>query len=240
MYRGGLTRSRIAALTGAPTSTVGYHLALAVAADPGLQADHEQAARQAPPRVTGQGLARMRELVGMVQETGRYPSRTSTNPTERTLASWLERRRHDAVAGTLAPALREGLDVLPDWQRLPRPVVDEARWQDRLTALKAYLAAGNDWPRHKSFVTGAEHDLGVWLHFQRQKAHRGELDPAKTRALDEAVPGWRAGRQRGRKPGKSNQPDQHPETEPEPTAAPCRLAGTGGRVPCARVLCRCC
>jgi hypothetical protein len=145
----------------------------------------------------------MRELVAMVQEAGHYPSRTSTNRAERTLASWLERRRHDAVAGTLAPAFREGLDVLPDWQRLPRPVVDEARWQDRLTALKAYLAAGNDWPLHKSSVTGAEHDLGVWLHSQRQKAHRGELDPAKTRALDEAVPGWRAGRQRGRKPRNS-------------------------------------
>ncbi|MDP9696156.1 UNVERIFIED_ORG: hypothetical protein J2X79_003735 [Arthrobacter globiformis] len=206
MYRGGLTRSRIAALTGAPASTVGYHLARALAADPGLQADHEQAARQAPPRVTRQGSARMRELVAMVQETGRYPSRTATNAAERTLASWLERWRHDAAAGTLAPAIREGLEVLPDWQRLPRPVVDEARWQDRLTALKAYLAAGNDWPLHKSSVTGEEHGLGVWLHFQRQKARRGELDPAKSRALDEAVPGWRAGRTRGRKPRTSTSP----------------------------------
>ncbi|MBT2547203.1 helicase associated domain-containing protein [Arthrobacter sp. ISL-65] len=212
MYRGGLTRSRIAALTGAPTSMVGYHLALALAADPDLQADHEQASRQAPPRVSHQGLARLRELVAMVQETGRYPSRTSTNRAERTLASWLERRRHDAAAGTLAPALRQGLDVLPDWRRLPRLAADEARWQDRLTALKAYLAAGNDWPLHKFSVTGEEHDLGVWLHSQRQKAHRGALDPAKSRTLDEAVPGWRAGRQRGRKPGKANQPNQRPET----------------------------
>jgi hypothetical protein len=212
MYRGGLTRSRIAALTGAPASTVGYHLVLALAADPGLQADHEQAARKAPPRASPQGLARMRELVAMVQETGRYPSRTSTDPVERTLASWLERRRHDAAAGTLAPAFREGLDVLPDWRGLPRPVVDEARWQDRLTSLKAYLAVGNDWPLHKSSVIGEEHILGVWLHFQRQKAHRGALDPAKAMVLDEAVPGWREGRQRGRKPGKGNQPDQRRET----------------------------
>jgi hypothetical protein len=157
-------------------------------------------------------MTRMRELVAMVQETGRYPSRTSTDPAERTLASWLERRRHDAAAGTLAPALREGLDVLPDWRGLPRAVVDEARWQDRLTALMAYLAAGNDWPLHKSSATGEEHNLGVWLHTQRQKAHRGELDPAKARVLDEAVPGWREGRQRGRKPGTSKQSAQLPET----------------------------
>ena len=205
MYRGGLTRSRIAALTRTPGSTVGYHLSLALAVDPGLQADHEQAARTAPPRASPQGLARMRELVVMVQERGRYPSRKADDVAERTLASWLERRRHDAAAGTLAPAFRQGLDVLPDWQRLPRPVADEVRWQDRLTALTAYRDAGNDWPLHKASVTDEEHDLGVWLHSQRQKARRGQLDPAKTRALDEALPGWRTGRPRGRKPGNSIQ-----------------------------------
>ncbi|MBT2549120.1 helicase associated domain-containing protein [Arthrobacter sp. ISL-65] len=84
--------------------------------------------------------------------------------------------------------------------------MDEARWQNRLTDLAAYHAAGNDWPLHKSSMTDEEHDLGVWLHSQRQKARRGELDPAKIRALDEAVPGWRTGRQRGRKPRNSIQP----------------------------------
>jgi hypothetical protein len=34
MYRGGLTRSRIAALTRAPAATIGYHLSVALAADP--------------------------------------------------------------------------------------------------------------------------------------------------------------------------------------------------------------
>jgi hypothetical protein len=99
MYRGGLTRSRIATLTGAPTATVGYHLSAAVDADPGLQAAHEQAAAKAPLRVGQRGLARMRELVDMVQETGRYPSRTAKDVAERTLASWLDRR-----AATMRPA----------------------------------------------------------------------------------------------------------------------------------------
>jgi hypothetical protein len=213
MYRGGLTRSRIATLTRAPAQTVGYHLSAAVDADPSLQAAHEKSAAKAPPRVGPSGLARMRELVDMVQETGRYPSRTAKDVAERTLASWLDRRRDDDAAGTLAPAYRDGLAVLQDWQRPPRAVADEARWQNRLTALAEYRAAGHDWPRHKSSATGEEHDLGVWLHSQRQKARRGELEPAKAGALDEAVPGWRKGRQRGRKPRNSTgQPDQRPAT----------------------------
>jgi hypothetical protein len=201
MYRGGLTRSQIAALTRAPAATIGYHLSVARGADPGLQAAHEKAAGPPTPQATVQGVARMRRLVALVQETGRYPSRTSDDADERRLASWLERRRRDAAAGTLALVYRDGLADLPDWQRPPRSVADEARWQERLAALVRYRAAGQDWPRHKAVVAGEEHDLGVWLHFQRQKARRGELEPAKAGALDEVLPGWRSGRQRGRKPG---------------------------------------
>ncbi|WP_146033061.1 helicase associated domain-containing protein [Arthrobacter sp. AFG20] len=53
---------------------------------------------------------------------------------------------------------------------------------------------------HTAAVIGEEHDLGVRLHAQRQKARRGDLEPDKARALDEVLPGWRTGRQRGRKP----------------------------------------
>jgi hypothetical protein len=151
-------------------------------------------------QVNGQGLARMRQLVALVEETGRYPSRTAADADERALASWLERRRRDAATGTLAPAYRDGLAALPDWQRPPRSVADDARWQDRLAALVRYRAAGHEWPRHKAVATGEEHDLGVWLHAQRQKARRGELEPDKARTLDEVLPGWRTGRPRGRKP----------------------------------------
>ncbi len=200
MYRGGLTRTRIAALTGTPAATVGYHLAVARAADPGLESAHEKAAVGKSPRVSTHGLERVRELVAMVQDTGRYPSRMSRAAAERSLASWLERRRRDAAAGTLAPVLRDGLDVLPGWQGAPRALADETRWRDRLAALAKYRAAGHDWPRHKATVTDEEHELGVWLHTQRYKARRGELDPAKLQALDESLRGWRTGRQRGRKP----------------------------------------
>ena len=201
MYRGGLPRARIVALTGAPASTVGYHLAVARTADPGLETAHQEALGVKTRRVSAHGLERMRELVAVVRETGRYPSPRAGSAAERSLGVWLERRRRDAAAGTLAPEFAAGLGVLPGWQGAARAVVDEARWQDRLAALVKYRAAGHDWPRHKATVTGEEHELGVWLHTQRYKARLGELEPAKAQALDESVPGWRTGRRRGRKPG---------------------------------------
>jgi hypothetical protein len=142
------------------------------------------------------------QLAAFVQESGQYPSRTSGDATERTLAAWLQRRRREAADGTLAPAYLEGLAVLPDWRGTPRAMADEARWQHRLTALVGYLASGQDWPRHKATITGQEHELGVWLHIQRFKLRRGELDPARAKALDAAVPGWRTGRTRGKKPAR--------------------------------------
>lgn len=198
MYRKGLSRGQIADLTGGAPATIGYHLGLARTQDPGLQKEHDAAARK--PTVTGQGRERLQQLMEFVQETGGYPSRSSADVSERTLAEWLQRRRREAGNGTLAPAYRQALAVLPGWQGTPRAVADEARWQDLLAALAAYRASGHDWPRHKATVTGEEHELGVWLHTQRFRQRRGELDPAKAAALDAAAPGWRTGRTHGRKP----------------------------------------
>jgi hypothetical protein len=134
----------------------------------------------------------------MIQATGRYPSRHGATTEERTLATWLQRRREDARAGRLPAEFKEGLAILPDWERPPRAEADEERWLARLEALTAYRAAGKDWPRHKATITGEEHDLGVWLHAQRSKLRQGRLGDDKAAALNEAVPGWRAGRKRGR------------------------------------------
>jgi hypothetical protein len=204
MYRGGVTRARIITLTGAPISTVNHHLAAAVAADLGLQSAHEQAAAKAPPQARPPRAGTDERAREHGPGNGPLPSRSAADVAERTLASWLDRRRREATAGTLAPAYRDGLAVLPGWQRPPRAVADESRWQDRLKALVELRARGHDWPRHKSSVDGEEHELGVWLHSQRQKARRGELDPAKAEALDQAVPGWRDGRRRGRKAGNGS------------------------------------
>lgn len=207
MCRAGHSRGRIAELTGSSPSTVSYHLRAARAADPALRAAHEKATAPKTSRVTYQGLDRMKELIAAVQETGRYPSQYASDLSERTLAAWLKRRRSEARAGTLAPACREGLNVLPDWEGTPRTVVFQTRWQDRLAALTAYRAAGKDWPLHEG-TTGEEHQLGVWLPRQRFELRRGELDPNKVAALDEAVPGWRTGRKGGSKAAEARWQDR--------------------------------
>lgn len=48
MYQRGLNRATIAERTGAPLRTVGYHLAVARQLQPGLLADHKEAARGSP------------------------------------------------------------------------------------------------------------------------------------------------------------------------------------------------
>jgi hypothetical protein len=199
MYRNGLTRARIAGAENVPTSTVGYHLSVARAQDPGLQDAHEEASRSPAARVTVRTMQRMNDLIEMVRTEGRYPSSKAGRAQERSLASWLQRRRRDAAEGRLAPEVRDGLACLPGWPGTPRAAAEEERWQQRLTELTAYRAAGHDWPRHKKTITGTEHDLGIWLHTQRYKQRRGDLHPAKKKALDAAVPGWSAGRTRGRK-----------------------------------------
>lgn len=201
MYRLGLGRTQIAEQSGASASTVAYHLKAALAADPSLASDHEAAAGRIAGGVRAAGLERMNDLIAMVQSTGRYPSTKAGTAAERSLAAWLRRRRIEAKAGTLTHTYGEGLAVLPNWQDTPRSAADEERWQERLTALAAYRAAGHDWPRHKATDTAQEHGLGVWLHTQRYKLTRGDLSADKKQALDSAVPGWSAGRTRGRKPG---------------------------------------
>jgi Helicase associated domain len=203
MYRKGLSRARIAGLVKVPASTVAYHLSVARRKDPGLRAAHDEAAGEPPARVTGRTVTRMNDLVAMVQAEGRYPSSKAGSAAERSLAAWLGRRRRDAAEGRLAPAVRDGLSCLPGWANRLRASADEARWQQRLAELSRYRMSGQDWPRHKSTDTDTdtdtEHDLGVWLHTQRYKLRRGELDPAKKTALDATVPGWSSGRTRGRK-----------------------------------------
>jgi hypothetical protein len=76
----------------------------------------------------------------------------------------------------------------------------------------AYLAAGQDWPRHKATVIAQEHELGVWLHTQRFRQRRGELDPAKADALDAAAPGM-ADRKNARQEAQTlDQPSVAPTT----------------------------
>ncbi|TSE17379.1 hypothetical protein B1A87_017860 [Arthrobacter sp. KBS0703] len=116
MYRRGLSRGQISDQTGAPISTVGYHLTAARTADPALREEHFAAANGDPARATRRSVERMNELVGMVRQTGRYPATNAPDASERNLAAWLRRRRRDAAAGSLTRIIDDGLSVLPDWK----------------------------------------------------------------------------------------------------------------------------
>jgi hypothetical protein len=197
MYRLGLSRKRIAKLVGAHPATVGYHLVIGRRRDPRLEAAH-LAAAGSKPGPSGEGLARMEEIIAWVAVEGRFPRGRSEDKSERSMAQWPYDRRRQAAEGTIHQAYRDGLAQVPGWSRNPRAAADEAQWHDRLARLVAFRAEGNDWPRHQHYASGHEHTLGVWIHGQRQKLRRRELDAEKIRLLDETVPGWRTGRTRGR------------------------------------------
>lgn len=122
LYRAGLSGKKIAELTGAPPSTVSYHLAAAKATDPGLKAAHA-AAGKSPNHASQPGLKRMNQVIAVVQATGRYPSPSADAAWEQKLAAWLRRRRRDANAGILGPAVAAGLAVLPDWRHRSFPLL---------------------------------------------------------------------------------------------------------------------
>ncbi|WP_400160554.1 helicase associated domain-containing protein [Arthrobacter sp. BPSS-3] len=195
MYRHGLSRKRIAALVRAAPATVGYHLAVGRRQDPGLEAAHRAAAGTA---LSPAATARMEEIIAWTSAQGRFPRSSSQDLGERSMGAWLGQRRHEAADGTLHPVYRKGLSRVPDWDTNARAAVDEARWHDRLGQLVRFRAEGNDWPRHRGYASEQEHTLGVWLHSQRQSHRNGGLDPDRVRLLDDAAPGWRAGRGRGR------------------------------------------
>jgi hypothetical protein len=199
MYRLGLSRKRIAELVRAEPATVGYHLVIPRRQDPGLEVAHLAAAvpKSSPSPA---GRARMEEIISWVRAEGQFPRDSSEDKREQPMARWLSDRRREAAESTLHPAYRDGLARIPGWAGNPRAAADDARWHDRLAQLTDFRAEGNDWPRHRHYASDREHTLGVWIHTQRQKHRRGDLDPAKVKLLDEAVPGWQAGRTRGRPP----------------------------------------
>jgi hypothetical protein len=120
------------------------------------------------------------------------------------LAAWLLRRRQDNDRGTLSPTYQEGLQEIPGWEQRTRKADNETRWNQRLLDLGEYTAAGNDWPRHKKTDTEEERVLGMWLHIQRMKYRRRELDHNKEAQLNARLPAWSIGRVRGRPPGTPN------------------------------------
>jgi hypothetical protein len=193
MYRSGIPAPKIAAVVGAAKTTVRYHLAVAARHDAELRTAHK-AALSTPQRLTAPGQRNLDDILALYATEGRLPARSRTDR-ERALATWLQRRRKDAAEGTLSPAVAEALDTIPGWrEHTAKRAADAARWQQRLAAVTAWLAASQDWPRHNKTEDQEERTLGVWLHTQRIDARAGKLTAAKEKQLNEVIPGWRQGR----------------------------------------------
>jgi hypothetical protein len=149
-------------------------------------------------------MQNLSDTLALYRAEGRLPSSKSASARERALATWFVNRRKDHDRGTLAPIYSNGLQEIPGWEQRTRKDDDEKRWNHRLEELTAYMAAGNDWPRHKRTDTEEERLLGMWLHIQRMKYRRNELDQDKEEQLNMLLPDWRDGRTRGRPPGSPN------------------------------------
>jgi Helicase associated domain len=194
LYRNGIPTLRIAAIAGVAASTVRYHLRIAARADPDIQAQHK-IARGPVSQVTAGGLQNMADTISFYEKEGRLPSSGGHTARERALASWLLSRSRAAARGTLSPAYRDGLAVIPDWDRQPtRAEENAARWYRRLAELVHYRQNGNDWPLHRKAASEEERVLGSWLHGQRIKLRKGTLTKEHQGKLDAQLPGWREGR----------------------------------------------
>ncbi|WP_442545234.1 helicase associated domain-containing protein [Arthrobacter sp. KN11-1C] len=199
MYRLGLNRKRVADFVGAEPASVGYHLVIGRRRDPELEAVHLAAASN-EPGLSPLSLARMDEIIAWIEANGRLPRERSEDKEERSMARWLSDRRREAAQGRLHPAYGEGVARVLGCGWNPRTAAEEARWHLRLAQLVDFREQGNDWPRHKKCDSEPERTLGVWMHAQRQKHRRGELEAEKVKLLDTAIPGLQAGRTRGRPP----------------------------------------
>jgi hypothetical protein len=196
MYRKGIPASKIAAVTRVSESVVRYHLAIAAEQEPGLRAEHQAALPRVPSPVTVAGQRNLKDVLAFYEAEGRLPV-NGRSPRESTLAGWLKRRREQAAAGTLSPVFGEALGKIPRWRDYPtKRDADAARWQQRLAEVAAYLAAGNELPRHSKIEDQHERTLGVWLHTQRIDHRAGKLTAAKEAQLNKVIPGWRQGRPR--------------------------------------------
>jgi hypothetical protein len=196
MYRRGIPAPKIAAGAGVAPSVVRYHLAIAAKHDAGLRKEHQAALPAAPPRVTDAGRRNLADILTFYEAEGRLPV-SGRSPQESALAGWLARCRKQAAADVLSPTYAEALDIIPAWRDYPmKRDADAARWQQRLAEVRAYLAAGSDWPRHNKTDDQEERTLGVWLHTQRIDNRDGKLTDAREEQLNEVIPGWRQGRSR--------------------------------------------
>jgi DNA-binding transcriptional ArsR family regulator len=121
--------------------------------------------------------------------TGRWPSETAHDPTEKNLARWVLRQRQAKRSGRLIAERREALDVLSKHfdDRRGRATslfgsFDEAWWIN-FDLLGLHLATTGQWPSNAANKP-AENKLADWISAQRQAMRKGKLTAERRAALD--------------------------------------------------------
>ena len=132
-------------------------------------------------------------LRAYVSAHGRLPAQSDSSG----LGSWVSSQRQAKKAadagrrsnhGTMTPARAAALEAVPGWAW---EVDAEAAWQERLDALRAYVAANGRLPPQ-----GDASGLGKWINHQR-RAKKATEAGSDTKAMTapraaalEGVPGW--------------------------------------------------
>ena len=131
-------------------------------------------------------LTALRAYVGA---HGRLPPKGNASG----LGDWISTQRKAKKAmdagrrcNKMTPSRAAALEAVPGWTW---EVDLEAAWQEKLAALRAYVAAHGRLP-----LQGDPSGLGAWIHHQREAKKAGnkcrhKMTPARIAAL-EAVPGW--------------------------------------------------
>lgn len=143
-------------------------------------------ARAFTPSWTG----RIAELQEFVAENGRMPRQAGGDAAETGIGRWLHAQRGKVSKGTLSPRQRAALDAVGEWDSKRRPLREERRFPDQITALAAFVRENGRFPAHRHGHSEDELTLATWLYTVRQADCAGNLSGSHRKILDGTVPGW--------------------------------------------------
>lgn len=192
MYRAGLTVREIADNCGYDVRTVNRHVRVREKYEPDFYTAHLNAFEK---REKGRPSTRWKHIYIDLQvfwnENQRLPSYGGNNDESR-LHRWLSEQRRLNERGNLSSSKTKLLNEIPGWTLSTRASELDARWQANFEAFVLFVQDYGRFPRYKNFSSERERALGVWLHSQHQRRSNGVLRSDRSRALDNAVPGWKS------------------------------------------------
>ena len=121
------------------------------------------------------------ELLKIARKNGRFPSSHSKKQRERFLGMWIDSQLKAYNRGILPQEKIEKLNQIPGWSW--NRIVD--KWNRKHNETVAFVRKNGKLPPQHS----KKHELGVWVHRQREKHKRGKLSQDKIQTI-ERIPKW--------------------------------------------------